>query len=94
MIGLDSTYANKASAPTPRLAISITPVTFGFKSLIEGAVTTGVSIAGVSIAGVSIAGVSIAGVSIAGSILSSTATSVGEGSNFDKSAGGPKRVGL
>ena len=84
MIGLDSTYANKASAPTPRLAISITPVTFGFKSLIEGAVTTGVSIAGVS----------IAGVSIAGSILSSTATSVGGGSNFDKSAGGPKRVGL
>ena len=89
MIGLDSTYANKASAPTPRLAISITPVTFGFKSLIEGAATTGVSIAGVSIAGVS-----IAGVSIAGSILSSTATSVGEGSNFDKSAGGLKRVGL
>ena len=86
---MDSTYANKASAPTPRLAISITPVTFGFKSLIEGAATTGVSIAGVSIAGVS-----IAGVSIAGSILSSTATSVGEGSNFDKSAGGPKRVGL
>ena len=74
MIGLDSTYANKASAPTPRLAISITPVTFGFKSLIEGAVTTGVS--------------------IAGSILSSTATSVGGGSNFDKSAGGPKGVGL
>ena len=89
MIGLDSTYANKASAPTPRLAISITPVTFGFKSLIEGAVTTGVSIAGVSIAGVS-----IAGVSIAGSILSSTATSVGGGSNFDKSAGGAKGVGL
>ena len=89
MIGLDSTYANKASAPTPRLAISITPVTFGFKSLIEGAATTGVSIAGVSIAGVS-----IAGVSIAGSILSSTATSVGEGSNFDKSAGGAKGVGL
>ena len=79
MIGLDSTYANKASAPTPRLAISITPVTFGFKSLIEGAATTGVSIAGVS---------------IAGSILSSTATSVGGGSNFDKSAGGAKGVGL
>ena len=81
---MDSTYANKASAPTPRLAISITPVTFGFKSLIEGAATTGVSITGDS----------IAGDSIAGSILSSTATSVGEGSNFDKSAGGPKRVGL
>ena len=79
MIGLDSTYANKASAPTPRLAISITPVTFGFKSLIEGAATTGVSIAGVS---------------IAGSILSSTATSVGGGSNFDKSAGGAKGVWL
>ena len=76
---MDSTYANKASAPTPRLAISITPVTFGFKSLIEGEATTGVSIAGVS---------------IAGSILSSTATSVGEGSNFDKSAGGAKGVGL
>ena len=76
---MDSTYANKASAPTPRLAISITPVTFGFKSLIEGEATTGVSIAGVS---------------IAGSILSSTATSVGGGSNFDKSAGGPKGVGL
>ena len=71
---MDSTYANKASAPTPRLAISITPVTFGFKSLIEGAATTGVS--------------------IAGSILSSTATSVGGGSNFDKSAGGAKGVGL
>ena len=76
---MDSTYANKASAPTPRLAISITPVTFGFKSLIEGEATTGVSIAGVS---------------IAGSILSSTATSVGGGSNFDKSAGGPKGGGL
>ena len=84
MIGLDSTYANKASAPTPRLAISITPVTFWFKSLIEGAATTGAATTGVS----------IAGVSIAGSILSSTATSVGEGSNFDKSAGGAKGVGL
>jgi hypothetical protein len=48
VIGLDSTYANKASPPTPRLAISITPVTF---SLIVAVSITGTAAAGASTGG-------------------------------------------
>ena len=84
VIGLDSTYANKASPPTPRLAISITPVTFGFKSLIVAVSTTGTAAAGTS----------TGGGSGATSFTFADKTSVEGGSNFDKSAGGPTGVGL
>jgi len=81
VIGLDSTYANKASPPTPRLAISITPVTFSL-------------IVAVSITGTAAAGASTGGGSGATSVAFADKTSVEGGSNFDKSAGGPTGVGL
>ena len=84
VMGLDSTYANKASPPTPLLAISITPFTFGDNSPMSavgmlGTVSTGVTV-----------GESSGG----GSFIFADETSVGVGSNFDKSAGGPTGVGL
>ena len=82
---MDSTYAIKASPPTPRLAISMIPFTFGLKSLIEAA-----SIAGKEEFGASAGGASITFSSV---LVFSVGLTEG-GSNFDKSVGGPTGVGL
>ena len=84
VMGLDSTYANKASPPTPLLAISITPFTFGVKSLMSA----------VGMVGASSTGAMVGDSSGGGSFIFADETSVGVGSNFDKSAGGPTGVGL
>lgn len=79
-IGLDSTYANKASPPTPRLAISMIPFTWGVSSLIVVLSAAGIIGAGASAGGGSgITSVELIVVGIGSGV---------SGSNFDKSAVG------